>query len=423
MRKRQMMETKPKHVSAFQEVTLFLDKACDQLHLDDSMRELLKTPWRELTVAVPVRMDDGSIKTFTGYRVQYNAARGPYKGGIRYHPQADLDEVRALAALMTWKTALANIPFGGAKGGIQCDPRVMSEAELNRMTRRYTQNIYHIIGVNRDVPAPDMGTNAQTMAWMMDAFGAIAGYTPGIVTGKPVELGGSYGRDAAPGRGAVYVLEAAIKARKLKMNGATAVVQGFGQVGNWIARLLPSLGIRVVAVSDVGGGAYNPKGLDLGLLMAHAKKTGSVTGAPGTEKVTNEELMELPCDVLAPAAVERVLTEKNAGRVKANIILEGANHPTTPEADVILNDRGVLVIPDILANAGGVIVSYFEWVQNIQQYRWDEDRVNEELKKIITAAYETMEARAKQDKQSLREAAMAVAVQRVARAEELRGFV
>ncbi len=410
-------------MSAFQEVTAFFDRAADHLDLDHGMRELLRVPWRELTVAVPVRLDNGEIKNFTGYRVQFNAARGPYKGGVRYHPHADLDEVRALAALMTWKTALADIPFGGAKGGIQCDPTIFSMQELNRLTRRYTQNIHHILGVNRDIPAPDMGTDSQTMAWMMDAFGQIMGYTPGIVTGKPVEMGGSYGRDAAPGRGAVYVLEAAIQRRKIKMDGATAVVQGFGQVGGWLARLLPRLGVRVVAVSDVGGGAYSSRGLDIGLLMAHAKETGSVKGAPGTEAVTNEELLELPCDILAPAAVERVIHKKNAPRIRARVVLEGANHPTTPEADLILNDRGVLVIPDILANAGGVIVSYFEWAQNIQQYRWDEERVNAELKRIITAAWEATDARASPNKLSLREAAMVVAVERVARAQELRGSV
>ena len=417
------MSNMAEKVSAFEEVCSVFDWAADHLELDDGLREILRRPWRELTVSVPVRLDNGKVQNFTGYRVQYNAARGPYKGGIRYHLNADIDEIRALASLMTWKTALVDIPFGGAKGGVQCNPRELTSNELNRLTRRYTANIHHILGVNRDIPAPDMGTDSQTMAWMMDAFGQIEGHSPAIVTGKPIELGGSYGRTAAPGRGAVYVLEEAMKHREMAVQGAQVVVQGFGQVGSWIARLLPLLGLKVVAVSDVRGGVYNPKGLDVQQLLAHQKEAGSVVRFPGAEPVTNQELLELPCDVLVPAAVERVITQENAPRIKARVVLEAANHPSTPAADDVFNDRGILVIPDVLANAGGVIVSYFEWVQNIQQYRWDEERVNAELKRIITVALDTVQARVDGQSITMRQASMAVGVQRVARAAEIRGFV
>ena len=417
------MSNMAEKVSAFEEVCSVFDWAADHLELDDSLREILRRPWRELTVSVPVRLDNGKVQNFTGYRVQYNAARGPYKGGIRYHHNANMDEIRALASLMTWKTALVDIPFGGAMGGVQCNPRALTTNELNRLTRRFTANIHHILGVNRDIPAPDMGTDSQTMAWMMDAFGQIEGHSPAIVTGKPIELGGSYGRTAAPGRGAVFVLEEAMKHREMAVQGAQVVIQGFGQVGSWIARLLPPLGFNVVAVSDVRGGVYDPKGLDVEQLLAHQKEAGSVVRFPGAEPVTNQELLELPCDVLVPAAVERVITQENAPRIKARVVLEAANHPSTPAADDVFNDRGILVIPDVLANAGGVIVSYFEWVQNIQQYRWDEERVNVELKRIIIGALDTVQARVDGQSITMRQASMAVAVQRVARAAEIRGFV
>ena len=417
------MSNMAEKVSAFEEVCSVFDWAADHLELDDGLREILRRPWRELTVSVPVRLDNGKVQNFTGYRVQYNAARGPYKGGIRHHLNADIDEIRALASLMTWKTALVDIPFGGAKGGVQCNPRELTSNELNRLTRRFTANIHHILGVNRDIPAPDMGTDSQTMAWMMDAFGQIEGHSPAIVTGKPIELGGSYGRTAAPGRGAVYVLEEVLRHREMAVQGAQVVVQGFGQVGSWIARLLPPLGFKVVAVSDIRGGVYNPKGLDVEQLLAHQKEAGSVVRFPGAEPVTNQELLELPCDVLVPAAVERVITQENAPRIKARVVLEAANHPSTPAADDVFNDRGILVIPDVLANAGGVIVSYFEWVQNIQQYRWDEERVNAELKRIIIVALDTVQARVDGQSITMRQASMAVGVQRVARAAEIRGFV
>ena len=323
-------------MNAFDEVNQFFDRAADRLGLDDGTRDLLKKPWRELTVSVPVRMDDGTIKVFNGYRIQHNAARGPYKGGTRFHPAADVNEVRALASLMTWKTAVVDIPFGGAKGGIQCDPGTLSESERNRMTRRYTANIHHLLGVNRDIPAPDMGTNSQTMAWMMDAYGAIAGYTPGIVTGKPIELGGSVGRDAAPGRGAVYVMSEAARDLGLTVGGARVVVQGFGQVGSWVARIAHEMGCKVIAVSGIEGGIYNPNGLDIPLVVEHQQEGSGVVGFPGADAVTNSELLELDCDVLIPAAIESVIHRGNADRIKAAVVVEAANHPVTPEGDAIL---------------------------------------------------------------------------------------
>ena len=408
---------------AFDLVTYFFDKAARQLELNDDMHELLRRPWRELTVSVPVRMDNGKVHSFTGYRVQYNAARGPYKGGVRYHPNADMDEVRALAALMTWKTAVVDIPYGGAKGGVQCVPGEMSVEERHRMTRRYTQSIAHLLGPNRDVPAPDMGTDAQTMAWMMDAYGALHGHTPACVTGKPIELGGSLGRTEAPGRGAVYVLEEVLKHAKRSAQGTTIAVQGFGNVGSWIARTAVELGMTVVAVSDVRGGVYNPKGLDVEALVRHNAEARTVSGFAGAEAVSSTELLELPCDVLAPAAVERVVHEGNAERVRAKVVLEGANHPVTPRADAILAERGVTCVPDILANAGGVIVSYFEWAQNIQVFRWDEARVNTELRRTILGGYAAVQARADREAVPLRDATFDVAVERVARAMQMRGLV
>ncbi|MBA2385280.1 MAG: glutamate dehydrogenase [Actinobacteria bacterium] len=387
------------------------------------MRDVLRTSYRELRVQVPIRMDDGSLEVFTGYRVQHNAARGPYKGGIRYHPDADLDEVRALAALMTWKTAVVGIPFGGAKGGVQCDPTQMSDGEKQRLTRRFTQMISYVLGTNRDIPAPDMGTDAATMAWMMDAYSSRYGYTPGIVTGKPVELGGSLGREAATGRGVVYAIEDAARDLGIELEGATVAVQGFGNVGSWFARLVLELGCRVVAVSDVKGGIHRAGGLDVDAVAEHVRESGSVVGVPDTESISNEELIELDVDVLVPAALDRVITERNADRVRARLIAEAANHPVSPAGDEILEANGKTVIPDILANAGGVTVSYFEWVQNIQQFRWEEEHVNTELKKTMSRAWEAVYARSQADGIPLRLAAFAIAVEKVDRADRLRGYV
>ena len=412
-----------RQLNPFEEVNLLFGRAADRLGLPDGCREMLLRPWRELQVQVPVRMDDGRVQVFSGYRVQHNAARGPYKGGVRYHPEAGLDEFRALASLMTWKTALVNIPFGGAKGGVQCDPNALSQDELNRMTRRYTMGIEHLIAPHRDIPAPDMGTNAQTMAWMMDAYGLLHGHSPAIVTGKPVELGGSLGREAATGRGVVIILQEVARDLSIDLKGARIVVQGFGNVGSWVVKLAQAQGCKVVAVSDVSGGLYNPKGLDVPRLLAVNRLDAPPDDLPAGERVTNQEILELDCDVLIPAAIGNVITVENASRIKARLVLEAANHPTTPEADEILIDRGIVLLPDILVNAGGVIVSYFEWTQNLQEFHWDEARVNEELAKILIAAYREMRAKAKTRNLTHREAALDIGVERVARAVELRGFV
>ena len=415
--------SRPEELNSFEAVNLFFDRAADHIGLSDEMRAVLRMSYRELRVQVPVRMDDGRLEVYAGYRVQHNAARGPYKGGIRYHPDADLDEVRALASLMTWKTALVDIPFGGAKGGVQCDPKQMSEDEVQRLTRRFTQMISYILGTNRDIPAPDVNTNAQTMAWMMDAYSQRYGYTPTIVTGKPVELGGSLGREAATGRGVVYCLEEAARDLGVDLDGATVAIQGFGNVGSWAARLIGQLGCKVVAVSDVRGGVYAGDGLNVDAVLTHVSEHASVVDASGTEAITNEDLIELDVDVLIPAALDRVITEANADRVKARIVVEAANHPVSPAGDAVLEGNGIHVIPDILANAGGVTVSYFEWAQNIQQFRWDEERVNDELRKRMSRAWKGVHARAQRDGIPLRLAAFANAVETVDQADRLRGYV
>ncbi|MCI0898062.1 MAG: glutamate dehydrogenase, partial [Chloroflexi bacterium] len=397
--------------------------AADRLGIIDGLREMLKRPWRELLVQVPVRLDDGQIHVFSGSRVQHNAARGPYKGGVRYHAQADLDEVRGLASLMTWKTALVNLPYGGAKGGVQVDPGLLSDSELNRLTRRYTLSIEHLIGPNRDIPAPDMGTNAQTMAWMMDAYGQLHGHSPAVVTGKPVEMGGSLGRESATGRGVAILLQEAARDLGLNTLGAKIVVQGFGNVGSWAARLMYDNGCRIIAVSSVDGGLYNAGGLDIARLQEYQAKTGGISGFTGGEEISNRELLELDCDVLVPAAIGNVITEDNAKNIKAPLILEAANHPITPEADRILSEGGVTILPDILVNAGGVVVSYFEWTQNLQEFRWEESRVNEELKKTMLQAYHVVWTRSIKEKITHRQASFEIGVQRVAKAVELRGFV
>ena len=404
-------------------VNVFFDRAANRLGLADGVRDMLRKPWRELSVSVPVRMDDGTIEVFNGYRIQHNGVRGPYKGGVRYHPKADQDEVRALASLMTWKNAIVDIPFGGAKGGVQCDPHALSSGELNRLTRRYTTNIEHLIAVNRDILAPDLGTNAQTMAWMMDAYGQIHGYTPGIVTGKPVELGGSVGREQATGRGVLFVMRSVAADLGMDPDGARIVIQGFGNVGSWTARIAGELGCKVVAVSDANGGVHNDAGLDVDALVAHSDEAGTVVGFPGADSIGNDELLELDCEILVPAAVGRVVHEGNASRVRAGLIIEAANHPLTPEADAILEDRGVTVIPDILVNAGGVIVSYFEWTQNLYQHRWTLEEVNEELDAIITKAYRTVRETALAEGISYRDAAFLVGVGRVTKVALLRGFI
>jgi len=412
-----------KKLTPFEEVNLFFDQAAERLGLAEGRREMLRRPWRELQVQVPVRMDDGHINVYNGFRIQHNGARGPYKGGVRYHPEADQDEVRALAALMTWKTALMNLPFGGAKGGVQVDPTELSNEELNRLTRRYTINIVHLLAPNRDIPAPDMGTNSQTMAWMMDAYGQIHGHSPACVTGKPVEIGGSLGREAATGRGVSYLISQAANDMGMNPDGARIVIQGFGNVGTWTAKLLQEYGCKVVGVSGVQGGVYNSNGLDIAALLEHQNQSGVVPGFAGGDNITNAELLELECDVLVPAAIGNVVTAENAPKLKTKLIVEAANHPLTPEADDILAERGIRVMPDILVNAGGVIVSYFEWTQNLQEFRWEESHVNEELIKIMARAYGEVREKAQTEGITHRQAAFHIGVERVARAVELRGFV
>ena len=410
-------------MSTFEATSYFFHRAADRVNLRDEVREVLAGSYRELSVQVKARMDDSKVVVFPGYRIQHNGARGPYKGGVRFHPSVDLDEVRALAALMTWKNALIDVPFGGAKGGVQCDPASLSQGELQTIARRFTSMISYIIGVNRDIPAPDMGTNAQTMAWMMDAYGQQHGHTPGIVTGKPVELGGSPGRDQATGRGVVICAGEAAKRNGKSLDGASVVIQGYGNVGQWTAALAAEEGAKVVAVSDAAGGIYNRQGLDLVRVTEHHKESKSLTEYTEADKVSNDELLELECDILVPAAIQRVIDSRNASNINAKLIVEGANAPTTPVADDVLRDRGITVVPDILANAGGVTVSYFEWVQNIQQFQWEKGQVNEELEKKMSEATAHVFARAEDDKTSLRDAAFDIAVQRVAQADELRGYV
>ena len=412
-----------KERSAQDDVKRYFDGAAARLGLDAGTCRMLCEPWRDLRVSLPVRMDDGRIEVFTGYRVQHNGARGPYKGGLRFHPLADEDEVRALATLMTWKTALLDLPFGGAKGGIQLDPLALSERELNAVTRRYTQNVQHILGPYRDIPAPDLGTNAQTMAWIMDEYSQTHGYTLPIVTGKPLEVGGSAGREAATGRGALLVLQEAARDLDLDLTQARITVQGFGNVGSWFCRLAHQEGFPIVAVSDIRGAVYNSAGLDVPALAEFVSRNGSVDGFTGGEKCAPNDILEIEADVFVPAAIENVIGEEVARRLPVRVVLEAANHPTTPEGDTVLQERGVLVLPDLLVNAGGVTVSYFEWTQNIQQFYWSEERVNEELYNRIVPAYQSVAARSRASGLTLRQAAFDIAVDRVARTSHLRGFV
>ena len=398
--------------------------AADRLGLSPEEKLLLKMPFRELKVEVPIRMDDGSMKIFTGYRVQHSGARGPAKGGIRFHPSVDIDEVRSLAEAMTWKTALANIPFGGAKGGVNCDPLEMSQGEVERVARKFVSRIHHILGPYRDVPAPDVNTNPQVMAWILDEFGSRHGHSPACVTGKPVELGGSLGRKQATGRGVMLVIREYMKEIGKPLKGQRVVVQGFGNVGSHAALLLEEEGCEIFAVGDMYGGIIRKdrKPLPMKELAAYVQKTGSVIEFPGTESIENAELLLLDCDILIPAALECVLHAGNANRVKAKVIAEAANLPTTPEADEIFDSRGITVLPDILTNVGGVIVSYFEWVQNLQQLYWTEEKVNEELYRYISAAYDAVANLASSQKITFKQAAYQVAVERVAKAEQLRGL-
>ncbi|MBA2393825.1 MAG: Glu/Leu/Phe/Val dehydrogenase [Ktedonobacteraceae bacterium] len=398
------------------------DEAAERLGLSQAMRAILRKPKRELIVNFPVRMDNGDVEMFTGYRVQHNINRGPAKGGIRFSPAVSLDEVRALAMWMTWKCAVAGIPFGGAKGGVICDPHNMSRTELERMTRRYTTEISIIMGPNSDIPAPDMNTNPQVMAWMMDTYSMHQGYSvPAVITGKPLAIGGSEGRLEATARGVLIVTREALKDLNMIPERCSVVIQGFGNVGSVTARLLADFGCKIVGLSDIKGGIYNPAGIDVHMALRYSKEHGNLSGLPGTERVTNAELLELPTDILIPAALENQLTVRNATRVKARLIIEAANGPTTPGAEEILYDKGVTIVPDILANAGGVTVSYFEWVQDLQRFFWDELEINERLETIMTRAYYATRHKAKEQDTNLRMGAYLLAVARVAEATEMRG--
>jgi len=402
-----------------------LDEAAEKLELDAATHDLLRWPLRELHVTLPVKMDNGSTRIFHGFRVQYNDARGPTKGGIRFHPDETIDTVRALAAWMTWKCAVVDIPLGGGKGGIICDPREMSQGELERLSRAYIRQVGRVIGLEKDVPAPDVYTNPQIMAWMMDEFSFLQGFNEfGVITGKPLPLGGSAGRGDATARGGVYTLREAGKVLGMELNGATAAIQGYGNAGSFAHKLGGELlGLKVVAVSDSRGGIFNPDGLDYEAVFAHKQSTRSVRGFPGVEMISNEELLELDVDVLFPSALEGVITAENAPRIKAKIIAELANGPTTPEADDILFEKGVYVIPDFLCNAGGVTVSYFEMVQNAYDYYWDEEMVHDRLDKKMTAAFHAVHQTAHKYNVHNRLGAYMVSVARVAEAMQLRGWV
>jgi glutamate dehydrogenase (NAD(P)+) len=402
-----------------------LEAAADFLGLDQGMRDLLATPKRELTVAVPVRRDDGRLEVFTGYRVHHNVTRGPAKGGMRYHPTVSLDEIRALAMWMTWKCAVVGIPFGGAKGGVVVDPASLSRGELERLTRRYAAELLPIIGPEKDIPAPDVNTDDQVMAWFMDTYSVNKGYSvPSVVTGKPVAIGGSQGRAGATSLGVMYCLFMALRERGLEPSRVRVAIQGFGKVGSGVAMVLHDAGCNVVALSDVQGGVFNERGLNPQAILRHRRMAGSSTVAtfPGADRISNDELLALDLDVLIPAALGGVIRSDNVDTVKAEIIVEGANGPTTPAADKVLNDRGCLVVPDVLANAGGVTVSYFEWVQDLQAYFWSEDDVNGRMRSVMERAYAEVSAFAQERGLSMRESAQVIGVGRVADAHRMRGL-
>ncbi len=409
-------------VNPYEMAVAQFDEAAERLGLSQPMRAILRKPKRELSVNFPVRMDNGDVEMFTGYRVQHNINRGPAKGGIRFSPGVSLDEVRALAMWMTWKCAVVDIPFGGAKGGVICDAHKMSRAELERMTRRYTTEISILIGPDSDIPAPDMNTNPQVMSWIMDTYSMHRGYSvPAVVTGKPLAIGGSEGRQEATARGVQVIARESMHDLDMQPERCSVVVQGFGNVGSIAARLLSRLGCKVVGLSDISGGVYNPRGIDVALAQRYSKEHGALSGLPGSEAVTNAELLELPCDMLVPAALENQITRNNAPRVKARLVVEAANGPTTPEADLILNERGVTIVPDILANAGGVTVSYFEWVQDLQRFFWSESEINARLESIMVRSYEAVRQKALEQQTNLRMGAYLLAVARVAEATETRG--
>jgi glutamate dehydrogenase (NAD(P)+) len=399
------------------------DIAAEYLKLDPGLRQILRTPKRILEVSVPTKMDNGQVKVFTGYRVQHNIARGPAKGGIRYHPAVTLDEVKALAAWMTWKTATVNIPFGGGKGGVICDPKRMSKPELERMTRRYASEIFPIIGPEQDIPAPDVYTDSQTMAWIMDTYSMTKGYSSlGVVTGKPLSIGGSEGRNEATARGCLFVTEEACRIKKMSLRGSSVAIQGFGNAGSLAAKLFAEKKARVIAISDSRGGVFNSRGIDPLKAMRYKERSGTVVGMPGTSRISNDDLLTMKCDILIPAALENVITLNNADQIKAKIIAEAGNGPTTPHADEVLARKGIMVLPDILANAGGVTVSYFEWVQDLQSFFWSEAEVNAKLETVMKRAFMEVHETARKHRTHMRTGAYCLAVGRVADATLVRGL-
>jgi len=399
------------------------DIAAEYLKLDQGLRQILRTPKRVLEVSIPTKMDNGQVKVFSGYRVQHNVARGPAKGGIRYHPAVTLDEVKALAAWMTWKTATVNIPYGGGKGGVICDPKRMTKSELERMTRRYTSEILPLIGPEKDIPAPDMYTDAQTMAWIMDTYSMTKGYSSlGVVTGKPLSIGGSEGRNEATARGCLVAVEEACRVKKMSIRGASVAIQGFGNAGSLAAKLFSEKKARVIAISDSRGGVFNSRGIDPLKAMRYKERSGTVVGMPGTSRISNDELLTMKCDILIPAALENVITLNNADQIKAKIVAEAANGPTTPHADEVLARKGIMLLPDILANAGGVTVSYFEWVQDLQSFFWSEAEVNAKLESVMRRAFTEVHESARKHRTHMRTGAYCLAVGRVADATLVRGL-
>jgi glutamate dehydrogenase (NAD(P)+) len=411
-------------ISNFEIVTHYFETAADRLEIDDDVRAVLRSAYREVQVQIPVSLSDGRIHVYSGYRVQHNGARGPYKGGVRYHPEVDLDEVRALASLMTWKTAIVGVPFGGAKGGVNCPADKLERSEVQAITRSFMDKIEKVLGPTRDIPAPDVNTNAQVMAWMMDEYGKLHGHTPGIVTGKPIALEGSYGREAATGRGLVYLYREAAPTLGLTPSNTRFVVQGYGNVGSWAARIMQQLGCTLVGASDAWGAIRNDGGIDANALAEHVAAGGKLPEFEGAEEIPPDDLLEIECEVFAPCALGGMLHADNADRLRARVVIEGANSPTTPTADEILTENGVYVVPDVLANAGGVIVSYFEWVQNLQHFRWDEREVNDKLGTIMRRAYREVVARTKEEEGvPLRVAAYEMGIERVLEAARIRGYI
>jgi len=400
----------------------YFQRAAKQLGLGSRIETVLMTPRREVKVEIVVELDNGELGVFKGFRVQHDNSRGPMKGGLRFHHEVDPDEVNSLASLMTWKTAVANIPYGGAKGGVNCDPSKLSHAELQKVTRAFVDEIHDIIGPGLDIPAPDMGSNSQTMAWIVDQYSKYHGWTPAVVTGKPLELGGSEGREQATGQGLYFTAEAVLADHKMDIKKTTFAIQGFGNVGSWAAHFIHGAGGKIVAISDLSGAIYNKDGIDIEALMRFSREQGSITGFAGAEAIAADKLLLTECDILIPAALGNVITGENVQDIRAKIIIEGANGPTTPDADEYLIKKGVPIVPDIFANAGGVIVSYFEWVQNVQQFRWRLERVNQELKLLMLDAYGEIKALAKSNECDLRTAAFLLGISRVARATALRGL-